>query len=292
MSLDKLEGYIWFNGEFIKATDTQVPLLSHALHYGTGVFEGCRAYNGKVFKLKEHNERLINSGNLVDVPLPYSQEELYEAVYKTLEKNNLKDAYVRPIAWRGCKSLSVASSANDVNVAIAVWEWPSYYSGDVLEKGIKLAKTKWVKPDPRSVPVESKTCGFYFVGGIVKNQCERDGFNDALMLDVKGNIAECTSSNVFFANSNNKEIHTPAPYSLLNGITRQTVIELANKRGYKVNEREIKEAEFEIFDEAFVTGTAAEVTPVGQIWGKDYKVGEITKQLREDYINLVNEIEE
>lgn len=277
---------VWFNNEIIAAKDLHLSVFTHALHYGTAVFEGCRAYNGKVFKMKEHNERLVKSGDLVDVVIPYDVDTLNAAINLVLQENNLTDAYVRPIAWRGDEFLGVKSIKNTVNVAIFAWKWDSYYGKEKLEAGINLSATKYVRPDPRSTETQAKASGLYFVGSIMQNQCSRDGYDDVLMLDWQGFIAECTSCNVFFIKEN--ELHTPIPNCFLNGITRQTVIEVAKSMGYKVFERKILPQELKDFDEAFSTGTAVEVVPINSIFDT-YIFKSKTKalQIRAEYLKLV-----
>lgn len=278
---------VWFNGKIVNAEDVNVGIFTHALHYGTAIFEGCRAYNGKVFKMREHNERLINSGILVDTPVPYSAKELDDATILVLRENGWSDAYIRPIAWRGDENLGVKSKENSVNVAIFAWQWGSYFGEDKIKAGINLATTKYVRPDPRSTETQAKASGLYFIGSKMQNQCSHDGYDDVLMLDWQGYIAECTSCNVFFIRGD--ELHTPIPNCFLNGITRQTVIELASKMGYKIFERKIMPQELSSFDEAFTTGTAVEVMPVNSIFDVyKFESKELVLKIRSEYLKLVN----
>ena len=278
---------VWFNGEIRVAEEINISIFTHALHYGTAIFEGCRAYNSKVFKMTEHNERLINSGNLVDVPVGYTVEELNEATNMTLAANGLTNAYVRPIAWRGDENLGVKSKYNSVNVAIFAWEWGTYFGDDKIAAGINLAATKYVRPDPRSTETQAKASGLYFIGANMQNKCSADGYDDVLMLDWQGYVAECTSCNIFFIKD--RELHTPLPNCFLNGITRQTIIELGKKMGYAVIERKITPQELSAFDAAFTTGTAVEVMPVNSIFDI-YKYPNKSKvlEIRNEYLKLVN----
>ncbi len=278
---------VWHNGELKKASDVNISIFTHSLHYGTSVFEGMRLYNGKVFKEKEHHERLIKSGELVDVPVGYSVQELTKATSDVINANNLQNAYIRPIAWRGDENLGVKSCLNSVNVAICAWVWKDYYGNDKINSGINLMPAKFVRPDPRSTETQAKASGLYFVGSIMQNKCYKDGYDDVLMLDWRGFIAECTSCNIFFIKNN--EIHTPIPDCFLNGITRQTVIELARKMNYNVIEKHITPSELGTFEEAFVTGTAVEVMPINSIY--DYiimKSKEKTLKIRKEYLKIVN----
>jgi len=278
---------VWFNGKLVKASEVKIGIFTHALHYGTSIFEGCRAYNGKVFKMQEHNERLINSGDLVDIPVPYSADELNKETIAVLKANNFTDAYIRPIAWRGDENLGVKSCNNSVNVAIFAWQWGSYYGEEKIKAGIRLCSTKYVRPDPRSTETQAKASGLYFVGSIMQNKCSKDGYDDVLMLDWRGYIAECTSCNIFFVKGN--EIHTPIPDCFLNGITRQTVIDIAKKFGYAVIERRILPSELHTFSESFTTGTAVEVMPVASIFDcHEYLLREVSMKIRDEYLRCVN----
>lgn len=282
---------IFFDHQIIDPNKVNISLFTHALHYGTAVFEGCRAYNGKVFKLKEHNERLLNSGKLIDLPINYTLQELEEATYKVLEVNNLKNAYIRPLAFRGndgATNLSVKSIKHPVHLMISAWIWDTYFGKEKIEAGIKLMATKYVRPDPRSTETQAKASGLYFIGSGMHNSCSRNGYDDVLMLDWQGNIAECAASNIFFIKD--KELHTPIPDCFLNGITRQTVISLAKDLGYSVFERKITTQELKNFDEAFVTGTAIEVLPVASIFDTYiFKNRTHTNTIRNEYLDLVNQ---
>lgn len=260
-------------------------VLTHGLHYGSCVFEGERAYNGKVFKLREHSDRLIKSGELLGFKIPYSVEQIEQATLDTLQKQNLRDAYIRPVAWRGSEMMAVSAQKTKIHVAIAAWEWPSYFSREARERGLRLQISKWQRPAPNTAPTASKAAGLYMICTLSKHAAENDGFDDALMLDYRGLVAEATGANVFFIMGG--EIHTPTPDCFLDGITRRTVIELAKKRGLKVIERQITPEEIKTANEIFLTGTAAEVTPIGQINDHKFTVGPITKQLMDDYTKLV-----
>lgn len=277
---------IWMNGQFISWEEGQIHVLSHGLHYASAVFEGERAYNGKVFKLKEHNERLHRSAEMLGFQIPYSVDELNEITQLILEKNNLKNAYVRPIAWCGSETLSVASRACRVHIAIAAWEWQSYFSNNNLfSEGLKLAWADWIRPDPSTAPVQAKASGLYMIGSLSKNKAEQAGYHDALMLDYRGYVAECTGANFFMVQNN--EIHTPIADCFLNGITRQTVIEIAKNKNFKVIERHILPSEIENAEEIFITGSAVEIAPVGYIGEKKYPIGSITKIIADEYAKTV-----
>lgn len=276
---------IWINGEFKAAKDINISIFTHGLHYGTGIFEGCRAYGGKVFKMQEHHERLIKSGELVDVPVKYSIKELNDATAEVLKRNNLTDAYVRPLAWRGSEMLGMQSNKTSVNVAIMAWYWGNYYGEEKINQGIKLGHAEFIRPDPKCLPVQSKTTGIYFIGSMLKNRADTQGYDDVLMLDYRGYIAECAACNIFFVKNN--ELHTPIPDCFLNGITRQTVVEIAKKLGYKVVERHILPEELGSFSEAFTTGTAVEVMPVGEIFGvHKYPEKKVSLEIRGEYLTL------
>jgi branched-chain amino acid aminotransferase len=282
--VDKRSGFIWLNGEFVDWKDAKVHVLTHALHYASSVFEGERCYNGVVFKMREHHERLLKSAEIMDLPIKYSVEEIDDIVVKTLEKNNLKDSYVRPLIWRGSEDCAVYSRNASVNFMVAAYPWTSFFDKDALEKGVSLCWGDWVRPDPRSAPVVAKASSLYAISSLCKNKARDKGFTDALLLDYRGYIAESTGSNVFFAIDG--EVHTPDPHAFLNGITRQTVIEIAERKGYKVFARDIAPEELANVDEVFLTGTAAEVTPVGRIEDKIFKVGPVTRDLRDAYLKL------
>lgn len=278
---DQLEGYIWMNGEFVRWADAKVHVLTHGLHYASSVFEGERAYGGEIFKLNEHTERLHESARILGFTIPYSVDELNDACRKLLAKQGFQDAYVRPIAWRGSESMGVSAQANKINVAIAIWQWPSYFDPAQKLKGIRLDMAEYRRPDPKTAPSKSKAAGLYMICTISKHAAEAKGYADALMLDWRGQVAEATGANVFFVK--NGVIHTPKPDCFLDGITRRTVIDLAKRRGYEVVERVIMPEEMADFEQCFLTGTAAEVTPVSEIGPYKFTVGEIAINLMNDY---------
>ena len=279
------DGKIWFDGNFVDWRDAKVHVLTHAMHYASSVFEGERAYNGKIFKSVEHSERLKKSANLIDFEIPYTVEEIENAKYQALEKNGLSDAYVRAFAWRGAgEDMGVASSRNPVRVAVAVWSWGNYY-GDAKFKGAKLDIAKWRRPDPATAPSQAKAAGLYMIATMSKHAAEDKGCSDAMMFDYRGYVAEATGANMFFVKDG--EVHTPKPDAFLNGITRQTVIVLLKKKSISVIERHIMPDELEGFEQCWLTGTAAEVTPVGQIGDYSFEVGALTKEISESYDKLV-----
>lgn len=282
---DDRDGVIWLDGEMVPWRDTKVHLLTHAMHYASSVFEGERCYNGKIFKSREHSERLIKSGEYIDMPIPYSVDEIEAAKVATLEANGLTEAYVRAVAWRGAgEDMGVAASRNTVRMAVAVWEWGNYY-GDAKYKGAKLDISEWKRPSPETIPCFAKAAGLYMICTMSKHAAEAKGCSDALMMDYRGYVAEATGANVFFVRDG--EVHTPKPDCFLNGLTRQTVIGMLNERQIKVNERYIEPSEMESFEQCWLTGTAAEVTPVGQIGDYNFEVGALTKMISEDYEKLV-----
>jgi branched-chain amino acid aminotransferase len=282
---DQREGVIWMNGEFVPWKDAKIHVLSHGLHYGSGVFEGERAYGGEIFKLTEHSQRLIDSAEILDMKIPYTVAEIDAACRETLKRQGFADAYVRPIAWRGSEMMGVAAQNTRINVAIAIWQWPAYFDPTQLEKGIRLDIAEYRRPDPLTAPSKAKAVGLYMICTISKHKAERKGYADALMLDWRGQVAECTGANIFFVK--NGEIHTPTADCFLDGITRRTVMSLAQKRQIKVIERAIMPDELNSFEQCFIVGTAAEVTPVGEIGPHKYKVGDLTRTLRSDYLDEV-----
>ena len=285
MNFDNQDGNIWYNGALVPWRDTKLHVLTHGLHYASCVFEGERVYNGEVFKLREHTQRLIDSGKELGFTIPYSLEELEQATRDTVASQGFADAYVRPVAWRGSEMMGVSAQQTKINVAIAVWEWPSYFSPEARMRGIRLTTSKWRRPAPDTAPVHAKAAGLYMICTLSKHAAEAEGYDDALMLDYRGRIAESTGANIFLVQDG--KIHTPTPDCFLNGITRQTVIGLAKKHGYEVIERAIMPEELADTAEIFVTGTAAEVTPVGEIDQYKFEVGKITRTLLEDYDALV-----
>ncbi len=285
-SYDRLDGVIWYDGKLVPWKDANLHVLSHGLHYASCVFEGERAYGGKIFKTKEHAERLKKSANVLDFEIPYSVDDIVKAKDLVVTKNGKKDAYVRPVAWRGSEMMGVSAQSNAIHLAIASWEWPSYFDPEQRLKGIKLDLADYRRPDPTCAPVMAKAAGLYMICTISKHAAERKGYADAMMLDWQGRIAECTGANIFFVKDG--KIHTPIADCFLDGLTRQTVIALARERGFEVTERRIMPEELSKFSECFITGSAAEVTAVSDIAGKWYfNPGGITKQLMEDYTAAV-----
>jgi branched-chain amino acid aminotransferase len=281
LPFDQRDGWIWYDGGLVPWADAKLHVLSHGLHYGSCVFEGERAYGGEIFKSTEHSERLRRSAELLDFEIPYSVAEIDAAKRLVLEKNGQVDAYIRPVAWRGSEMMGVAAQDNKIHLAIATWEWPSYFDPAQRLKGIRLDMAEYHRPDPATAPSLAKAAGLYMICTISKHKAERKGYADALMLDWKGRVAECTGANVFFIRDG--IIHTPTADCFLSGITRQTVIELARRRGFEVQERRILPDELESFNECFITGTAAEVTPVSEIGPYRFQPGNMTKVLMEDY---------
>ena len=284
--MENKEGLIWYNGDLVDWKDAKLHLLSHGLHYASSVFEGERAYSGKIFKLNEHTERLLDSASQLDLNVPYTLSEIKTACCLVLEKNNLKDAYIRPIIWRGAETMGVSAPNSKIHCAIAVWEWPSYFSPEDKLKGIKLTLSKWKRPSPETIPCKAKAAGLYMICTLSKQEAESRGYDDALMLDWKGQVAEATGANIFFIIGN--EIHTPVPDCFLDGITRRTVIEIAKVQGLKIIERKIEIDELSDFEQCFITGTAAEVTPVSEIDNFNFSVGDQIMKLSDSYIDLVN----
>ena len=280
---DQREGVIWYNGEMVPWADAQLHVLSHALHYASSVFEGERAYGGEIFKLREHTERLFHSARRMDMEIPYTVEEIDEACRETLKAQGFQDAYVRPVAWRGSEMMGVSAQTTRINVAIAVWEWPSYFDPEERKKGIRLDISEWRRPDPATIPCDAKAAGLYMICTLSKHAAEKKGYADALMYDYRGLIAEATGANIFFADADGV-LHTPTPDCFLDGITRRTVIGLAKKRQIKVVERAIKPEEMEGFEQCFIVGTAAEVTPVSEIGPYRFTPGQLTLTLADDYV--------
>lgn len=283
---DQRDGFIWMNGELIPWSDARVHLLSHALHYGSAVFEGERVYDGEIFKLTEHSQRLHESARGLDFEIPYSVAEIDQASRDVVRANKLVDGYVRPIAWRGSEQMGVAAQATKINVAVAAWDWGSYFDPAARTKGLRLTIANYRRPDPRTAPAKSKAAGLYMICTIEKHRAEKAGYADALMLDWRGLVAEATGANIFFVKDG--VLHTPLPDCFLDGITRRTVIGLAKDRGLTVIERAILPEEMADFSECFITGTAAEVTPVSEIGPYRFTIGDITRTLMDDYSALVH----
>ena len=282
---DDRDGFIWMDGKLVDWRSANVHILTHAMHYASSVFEGERCYNGKIFKSSEHSQRLRTSGELLDMPLPYSMAEINAAKEATLKANNLTDAYVRAIAWRGAgEMMGIAGNKNPIRMAVACWEWGNYY-GDAKMKGAKLDIAKWKRPSPETIPHAAKAAGLYMICTMSKHAAEAKGCSDAMMFDYRGYVAEATGANIFFVKDG--EVHTPLPDAFLNGITRQTVIGMLRAKGIKVHERHILPAELEGFQQCWLTGTAAEVTPVGQIGDYNFEVGALTQQISTDYEKMV-----
>lgn len=282
---DQLDGQIWFNGEFVDWKDAKIHVLTHGLHYASAVFEGERAYGGRIFKLTEHNQRLHASAEILGFKIPYSVEELDAATTELLKRQGFSEAYARPIAWRGSEMMGVSAQNNRINVAIAIWQWGSYFNPTEKLKGIRLDIAEYRRPDPKTAPSKSKAAGLYMICTISKHAAEAKGYADALMLDYRGQVAEATGANVFFVKDG--VIHTPVPDCFLDGITRRTVIELAKRRGYQVVERVIMPEELSDFSECFLTGSAAEVTPVSEIGPYRFTPGTISEDLMNDYMKEV-----
>lgn len=282
---DERDGWIWMDGHFVPWKDAKTHVLTHALHYGSSVFEGQRMYGGEIFKLTEHSERLKRSANLLDFEIPYSVEEINDACMALCDKMGFTDCYIRPVAYLGPEQTSVSALNNKVHLAIAAWEWPSYFDPETKKKGIRLEWAKWRRPDPATAPSTAKAAGLYMICTMSKNHAERNGFSDAMMLDWRGYVAEATGANVFFIRDG--VIHTPDVSNILNGITRQTVIDIARAKGLEVVVRNILPEELADFTECFLTGSAAEVTPVQLIGPYTFVPGDITLGLMDDYARLV-----
>ena len=282
---DDRDGWIWLDGQFVAWRDAKVHVLTHGLHYASSVFEGERMYGGEIFKLTEHTERLFKSAEILDFKIPYTVEQIDEACKQTAAKNGLSDCYVRPIAWRGSEMIGVSAQQTKIHVAIAVWDWPSYFDPATKAKGIRLTWAKYDRPAPNTIPTAAKAAGLYMICTISKHAAEKDGYADAMMVDYRGYIAEATGANVFFVKDG--VLHTPTPDCILNGITRQTVIQLAKARGIQVIERHIEKAELADFTECFIVGTAAEVTPVSEIGDFRFTPAALSLSLMDEYARLV-----
>ena len=284
-AFDQREGWIWMDGQIIPWAEATLHILSHAMHYGSAIFEGQRAYNGRIFKLEEHTERLFASAAALDMDVPFSREDINSACNTLLQKNGLKDAYCRPILWRGSETMGVSATGTRIHGAIAVWEWPSYFTPEQRLKGLKLDISKWRRPGPDMAPVHAKAAGLYMICTLSRHVAEAKGCDDALMYDYRGQIAEATGANIFFVSDG--RLHTPVADCFLDGITRKSVIDLAGQHGIEVVERAIMPDEMPHFEEAFLTGTAAEVSPVAEIGPHSFRPGAITKTLMEEYDRLV-----
>ena len=283
---DKRSGKIWFNGKTVDWADANIHILNHGLHYASCVFEGERVYEGEIFKLKEHTERLFYSAKRMGITVPYTQAEINDACRSITNIQKVQNGYVRPFVWRGSEMMAISAQKNKIHVAIATWEWGSYFDPKLKLNGIKLNISKWRRPAPNTIPWDTKAAGLYMICTLSKHEAEAQGFTDSLMLDYEGNIAEATGANVFFKNKSG-ELHTPIPDSFLDGITRREIIKIANTKGIKVIERKIKPEEMKDFTGCFLTGTAAEVTPVSQIAKYNFKVCNVITDLDESYQNLV-----
>ncbi|SMH46924.1 branched-chain amino acid aminotransferase [Maritimibacter sp. HL-12] len=282
---DDRDGKIWLDGELVDWRDAKVHILSHALHYASSVFEGERAYGGKIFLSEKHSNRLLTSGALIDMEIPWTVEQIEAAKYEVLKANGLTDAYVRAVAFRGAgPDMGVSSARNPVRLAVASWEWGSYY-GDAKFKGAKLDISKWKRPSPETIPTAAKAAGLYMICTMSKHAAEAKGCSDALFFDYRGYVAEATGANVFFVKDG--EVHTPLPDAILNGLTRQTVIGMLKERRIPVHERHIMPEEMAGFEQCWLTGSAAEVTPVGQIGDYTFEVGALTREISEAYEALV-----
>ncbi len=285
-TFDDRDGFIWFDGALRPWREANVHVLTHAMHYASAVFEGARAYGGKVFALEQHSQRLIESAAILGFTLPWTREQIDAAVNETLVANGLTNGYVRPIAWRGSEQMGVSAQRTKPHLAIACWEWGAYFGPEALAKGLRLNIAPWRRPAPYTAPTKSKAAGLYMICTISKHAAEDAGYNDALMLDWRGQVAEATGANIFFLRDG--KLHTPTPDCFLDGITRRTVMGLARKRGIEIVERAIWPEELESFEQAFLTGSAAEVTPLAEIGPWRFEVGSLTQQLAKDYSDLVN----
>ena len=283
---DKRSGKIWFNGQPVNWSDVKIHVLSHGLHYASCVFEGERVYDGEIFKLEEHTERLFHSAYRLGFKIPYSEESLNKACRDIVATQKVKNGYVRPVVWRGSEMMAISAQKTKIHVAIAAWEWGSYFDPNLKLKGIKLDISKWRRPAPDTIPWDTKASGLYMICTLSKHEAEKKGFTDSLMLDYQGNVAEATGANVFFKTKDN-ELHTPIPDSFLDGITRRSVIQIAKSKNIKIVERKIKPEELSKFKGCFLTGTAAEVTPVSQIDNYKFTVCDLIKNLSESYQALV-----
>ena len=285
-SFDDRDGMIWFDGRLVPWREANVHVLTHALHYASSVFEGQKAYAGEIFKLTEHSTRLKRSAQLLDFEIPWSVEEIDQACRDVLRANNLENAYMRPLAWRGAEQMGVSAQRTEIHLAIAAWPWGAYFGEEAIQRGLRLDISPWRRPAPYTAPTESKASGLYMICTLARHSAQAKGYDDALMFDWRGRVAEGTGANAFFIKDG--QLHTPVPDCFLNGITRQTIMELARRRGIEVIERPIWPEELEGFEQFFLTGSAAEVTPVQSAGPWRFEVGEMTLQLRKDYLDLVH----
>tara|TARA_B100001123_G_scaffold75150_1_gene84840 strand:- start:342 stop:1223 length:882 start_codon:yes stop_codon:yes gene_type:complete len=285
---DKRSGKIWYNNEVVDWQNVKLHVLSHGLHYGSCVFEGLRVYDGKIFKLEEHTDRLYHSAKRMDIKIPYSKDEINNATKKIISTQKVENGYIRPFVWRGSEMMAVSAQNTKIHVAIAAWEWGTYFDPKLKLEGIKLNISKWKRPAPDTIPWDTKASGLYMICTLSKHEAEKQGYTDSLMMDHGGNIAEATGANIFFKDSKG-ELHTPIPDSFLDGITRRAVIEIAKSKNIKVNERKILPKELSNFEGCFLTGTAAEVTPISKIADHSYKVCNLILDLSASYDKLVRE---
>ena len=283
---DKRSGKIWYNNELVDWQEVKLHVLSHGLHYGSCVFEGLRVYDGEIFKLEEHTDRFFYSAKTMDIKIPYSKDEINQATKKIVSVQNVQNGYIRPFAWRGSEMMAVSAQNTKIHVAIATWEWGTYFDPKLKLEGIKLNISKWRRPAPNTIPWDTKASGLYMICTLSKHEAERQGYADSLMLDHEGNVAEATGANIFFKDKNG-DLHTPIPDSFLDGITRRTAIEIAKSKNINVNERKISPDELSNFVGCFLTGTAAEITPVSKISNHEYKVCNVILDLSESYDKLV-----
>ena len=286
MNYADLKGFIFYDGNIVEWSEAKLHVLSHGLHYASSVFEGERSYNKKVFKEEEHTNRLIHSAKSLGFDLPYNSDEIMNIRKMVIDANNISDGYIRPVAWRGSEMMGISAQSNTIHFALAAWEWPSYFSPEAKLKGIKLNISKWKRPDPSTAPVNTKAAGLYMICTLSKHEAESQGYDDSLMLDYRGYVAEATGANIFFVKD--EELHTPIADCFLNGITRQTIITIARENGIIVHEKRIKLEDLKDYSECFVTGTAAEVTPVNQIAEFSFTPGVICKDLIKKYSLLTN----
>ena len=285
---DKRDGFIWMNGELCEWEQAKVHILNHGLHYASSVFEGIRVYNKKIFKLDDHIQRLIDSANILDLSIPFTKEQIIESTIEIVKKQEIINGYIRPIVWRGSEMMAISAKNATTNIAIAAWAWPSYFSPEQILKGIRMTTSEWSRPSPKSAPTDSKAAGLYMICSLSKHNAESKGFDDALMLDYRGYIAEATGANIFFIKE--KKLITPKADCFLNGITRQTVIEIAKKLDITVEEKHLEPIFMKNCDEAFLTGTAVEITPIQSIDEYSFKNRTLIKILMKEFQNLVNNI--